>query len=37
MRILLIAASKGIGPETTRQAIALGYIVQSLARSAITK
>ena len=34
MRILIIGASKGIGLETTRQAIAAGYDVRALARSA---
>lgn len=34
MRILIVGASKGIGLETTRQALAAGYDVRSLARSA---
>ncbi len=34
MRILIIGASKGIGFETTRQALATGYDVRALARSA---
>lgn len=34
MRILIIGASKGIGLETTRQALAAGYEVRALARSA---
>ena len=34
MRILIIGASKGIGLETTRQALAAGYDVRALARSA---
>jgi putative NADH-flavin reductase len=34
MRILIIGASKGIGLETTRQALATGYDVRALARSA---
>lgn len=34
MRILIIGASKGIGLETTRQALAVGYHVRALARSA---
>ena len=34
MRILIIGASKGIGLETTRQALAEGYDVRALARSA---
>lgn len=34
MRILIIGASKGIGLETTRQALAAGYTVRALARSA---
>ena len=34
MRILIIGASKGIGLETTCQAIAAGYDVRALARSA---
>ena len=34
MRILIIGASKGIGLETTRQALAVGYDVRALARSA---
>ena len=35
MRVLIIGASKGIGLETTRQAIAAGYDVRAQARSAI--
>ena len=34
MRILIIGASKGIGLETTRQALAAGYDVRAFARSA---
>ncbi len=34
MRILIIGASKGIGLETTRQALDAGYQVRALARSA---
>ena len=34
MRVLIIGASKGIGLETTRQAIEAGYHVRGLARSA---
>ena len=34
MRILVIGASKGIGLETTRQALTAGYDVRALARSA---
>ena len=34
MRILIIGASRGIGLETTRQALAAGYDVRALARSA---
>ena len=34
MRILIIGATKGIGFETTRQALAAGYDVRALARSA---
>ena len=34
MRILIIGASKGIGLETTRQALVAGYDVRALARSA---
>ena len=34
MRILIIGASKGIGLETTRQALEAGYDVRALARSA---
>lgn len=34
MRILVIGASKGIGLETCRQALAAGYDVRALARSA---
>lgn len=34
MRVLIIGASKGIGLEATRQALAAGYDVRALARSA---
>ncbi len=34
MRVLIIGASKGIGLETTRQALAAGHQVRALARSA---
>jgi len=34
MRILIVGASKGIGLATTRQALAAGYDVRALARSA---
>ena len=34
MRVLIIGASKGIGLETTRQALDAGYNVRALARSA---
>jgi len=34
MRVLIIGASKGIGLETTRQALDAGYDVRALARSA---
>ncbi len=34
MRVLVIGASKGIGLETIRQALAAGYDVRALARSA---
>jgi NAD(P)-dependent dehydrogenase (short-subunit alcohol dehydrogenase family) len=34
LRILIIGASKGIGLETTRQALAAGFFVRALARSA---
>jgi putative NADH-flavin reductase len=34
MRVLIIGASKGIGLETTRQALQSGYRVRALARSA---
>ena len=34
MRVLIIGASKGIGFETTRQALDAGYHVRALARSA---
>ena len=34
MRVLIIGASKGIGLETTRQAIVAGHSVRALARSA---
>jgi putative NADH-flavin reductase len=36
MRILIIGASKGIGLETARQALAAGHQVRALARSAAT-
>ena len=36
MRVLIIGASKGIGLETTRQALKAGHHVRALARSAIT-
>jgi NAD(P)-dependent dehydrogenase (short-subunit alcohol dehydrogenase family) len=36
MRVLIIGASRGIGPETTRQALAAGYQVHALARSVDT-
>ena len=35
MRVLIIGASKGIGLETTRQALAAGYVVRAQARSTI--
>ena len=35
MRVLIIGASKGIGLETTRQALDAGHHVRALARSAI--
>lgn len=35
MRVLIIGASKGIGLETTRQALAAGYDVRAQARSTI--
>ena len=34
MRVLIIGASKGIGLETTRQALEAGFDVRALARSA---
>lgn len=34
MRVLIVGASKGIGLETTRQALRAGYSVRALARSA---
>jgi putative NADH-flavin reductase len=34
MRVLIIGASKGIGLETTRQALEAGHIVRAFARSA---
>lgn len=34
VRVLIIGASKGIGLETTRQALEAGYQVRALARSA---
>jgi short-subunit dehydrogenase len=34
VRILIVGASNGIGLETTRQALAAGYEVRALARSA---
>ena len=36
MRVLIIGASKGIGLETTRQALDAGHKVRALARSATT-
>ena len=36
MKVLIIGASKGVGLETTRQAIDAGYDVRALARSAAT-
>ncbi len=36
MRVLVIGASKGVGLETTRQALEAGYDVRALARSAAT-
>ena len=36
MRVLIIGASKGIGLETTRQALDAGHHVRALARSATT-
>jgi NAD(P)-dependent dehydrogenase (short-subunit alcohol dehydrogenase family) len=33
-RVLIIGASKGIGLETTRQALAAGHTVRAFARSA---
>jgi putative NADH-flavin reductase len=35
MRVLIIGASKGVGLETTRQALKAGYHVRALARSAV--
>ena len=35
MRVLIIGASKGIGLETTRQALKAGHHVRALARSAV--
>jgi putative NADH-flavin reductase len=35
VRVLIIGASRGIGLETTRQALAVGYEVRALARSAV--
>ena len=35
MRVLIVGASKGIGLETTRQALAAGHHVRALARSAL--
>lgn len=35
MRILIIGSSKGIGLETTRQALAAGHDVRALARSVV--
>ena len=34
MRVLIVGASKGIGLETTRQALEAGHQVRALARSA---
>lgn len=34
MRVLIVGASKGIGLETTRQALAAGHVVRAFARSA---
>ena len=34
MRVLIVGASKGIGLETTRQALEAGHNVRALARSA---
>jgi len=34
MRVLIVGASKGIGLETTRQALDAGHDVRALARSA---
>jgi len=34
VRVLIVGASKGIGFETTRQALEAGYYVRALARSA---
>jgi len=36
VRVLVIGASKGVGLETTRQALEAGYDVRALARSAAT-
>jgi putative NADH-flavin reductase len=36
MRVLIVGASKGIGLETTRQALDVGHDVRALARSAAT-
>ena len=36
-RVLIIGASKGIGLETTRRALAAGYTVRALSRSAPSK
>ena len=36
MKVLIIGASKGVGLQTTRQAIDAGYDVRALARSAAT-
>ena len=36
MRILIIGASKGIGLETTRQALAAGYDVRAMSRFALS-
>lgn len=36
MKVLIIGASKGVGLETTRQAVEAGYDVRALARSAST-
>ena len=35
MQVLIVGASKGIGLETTRQALEAGHHVRALARSAV--